>query len=323
MSRDDLSLYSPSASITDFYEMYGEDYTEWYPHADELFELVDQIFPLGTAHNKKSSLEIAAGGLIPASESPFNFYFINKELKKFDLDIHDMYSMNKSGLRSDNFVSKHEGLHILFAGCSITFGSGMFEEYTWARKTYNLISDEAKTSGYYNIGIPGGNHTQIYNQIFKYFDLYGNPDYLFINWPDLKRQIEFGVGKSALPIVIYTLEKALEDYCLKSGIELISFSWDERCCSDFGIKDEKNPDDVMYNFADDPRSRFGNKFYRWNKDDRFAHMMKFSNENAGDKYSHYFLRAFDIVHPGIAEHDFYATVAYDIWRKVHGSLSAR
>lgn len=35
------------------------------------------------------------------------------------------YSLNSSGQRCDEFKKTHEGKHILFAGCSITFGEGL------------------------------------------------------------------------------------------------------------------------------------------------------------------------------------------------------
>lgn len=318
----DLEMFNPSMDILEFYSLYGEDYTEWFPHADELIETVDKIFYPYAEFVSKDKLTRTFQDLHPATISPFNAYFINKALKPHGLDVTDMFRVNSHGLRSDEFTTDHDGLHILFAGCSITFGDGMFEEYSWARKAYDLIGKEEKVSGYYNIAVPGFNHAQIYSQVFNYINTYGNPDYLFINWPDLRRLINFGIDKAALLQTVHGLQRGLELYCKTNNITLIAFSWDVRCAKDYSTEDE-NVNDPLYLFNEDPRDMFDFGFYRWTKDERYMHMMKFESENKKHKYKKYFVRAFDIVHPGIAEHDFYAKFAYDTWKEQYGSISSR
>lgn len=312
----DKEIYNPPASIETFYSMHGEDYTEWYPYTEELTEIIRDIFPVSFEYSKLKELEAATSGLVPATVSPFNIYFINKALKEFGLSAYDMFKINSHGLRSDEFTATHDGLHILFAGCSITFGDGMFEEYIWARKVYDMISSQEKTSGYYNVGVPGFNHSQIYLQIFTYIEKFGNPDYLFINFPDLKRLISYGVDFNAVTTTVLAMQKSLELYCKANGIKLIAFSWDEKTCLDFTDKMD-NPNDMLYQFTEDPRFAFDYGFYRFNHNDRVKHYMEFDVNNKDHKYSKFLLRGFDIVHPGIAEHDFYAKFAYETWKEIH------
>lgn len=318
----DKHLYDPPASVETFYEMHGENYKEWYDHADELSKIIEDIFPKSFPFSDLRNLGIATFGLAPATVSPFNIYFINKALKEFGLSAYDMFKMNSHGLRSDEFTDTHDGLHILFAGCSITFGDGMLEEYIWPRKVYDMISSQEHTSGYYNIAVPGFNHAQIYLQIFSYIEKFGNPDYLFINFPDLKRLISYGVDFNAVTTTVLAMQKSLELYCKANNIKLIAFSWDEKTCLDFTDKMD-NPEDMLYQFTEDPRYAFEYGFYRFNHKDRIQHYMDFDIKNKNHKYSNFLLRGFDIVHPGIAEHDFYAKFAYEIWKEQHGSISSR
>ena len=52
------------------------------------------------------------------------------------------YNLNSDNFRSDEFIKKHKNKHILFAGCSNTFGEGVEYEKTWAYRLYKEISKE-------------------------------------------------------------------------------------------------------------------------------------------------------------------------------------
>jgi hypothetical protein len=97
------------------------------------------------------------------------------------------YKMNKDGFRSDNFIKKHGGLHILFAGCSETFGSAANLNDVWAKMCYDKISSYKRVSGYFNIGHPGASMFTILNQILVYIENYGSPDLLLLNVPNFER----------------------------------------------------------------------------------------------------------------------------------------
>jgi hypothetical protein len=167
--------------------------------------------------------------------------------------------INSSGFRCDNFKKEHDGLHILFSGCSTTYGTGLSIEDIWAHKVYSKISESQKVSGYYNLGVPGTGLFLIVSNIFKYFEQYGNPDVIFINLPDMFRhyaiddlnlseeemkhlEIIFSkVSKNvynkisdnephsedvmSLWPIYYDYLLMLESYCKTNNIELFAFSY--------------------------------------------------------------------------------------------------
>jgi hypothetical protein len=96
---------------------------------------------------------------------------------------------NSSGFRSDEFKTDHSGMHIVFGGCSETFGEGGPLEDCWAHKAYTAISNNVETSGYFNIGFPGKGYQDIINLALQYFDKYGNPDCVILAFPSLLRKI--------------------------------------------------------------------------------------------------------------------------------------
>jgi hypothetical protein len=98
-------------------------------------------------------------------------------------------SKNSLGYRSDEFKKEHEGKHILFAGCSETFGFGSVIEESWPYIVYNEIKNESDVSGYYNIGVPGAGFKEIIMEVIDYCDKYDNPDTIFILFPNLERYI--------------------------------------------------------------------------------------------------------------------------------------
>jgi hypothetical protein len=101
------------------------------------------------------------------------------------------YNINNNGFRSDNFTNHHDGLHILFAGCSETFGVSSPLEETWAKTVYNEISKNNKISGYFNIGHPSGGIYIIIYQILTYIKKYGSPDFLFVLFPNIDRKVSW------------------------------------------------------------------------------------------------------------------------------------
>lgn len=99
----------------------------------------------------------------------------------------DSFVPNSQGFRSNEFKKEHDGKHILFNGCSVTYGQGLYTRETWSHILYELIAKDQKVSGYYNIGTPGKGIFDIVASTFKYIDKYGNPDIIFLDLPDLNR----------------------------------------------------------------------------------------------------------------------------------------
>ena len=57
-----------------------------------------------------------------------------------------LYQLNKNFFRCENFKKDHEGIHILFAGCSETFGEGGNIENNWTRLVYDKLKENNNLS---------------------------------------------------------------------------------------------------------------------------------------------------------------------------------
>lgn len=97
------------------------------------------------------------------------------------------YSYNNELFRSDHFISQHDGLHILFGGCSNTEGVGSNIQDNWSYKLYKDISKENKTSGFFSIAKGGFGWHQIFLNFKIYVEKYGAPDYYFVLHPNILR----------------------------------------------------------------------------------------------------------------------------------------
>jgi hypothetical protein len=151
--------------------------------------------------------------------------------------------LNSEGFRSDEFTNKHEGIHIIFSGDSNTFGMGLEKEEMWSYLTYQEISKNVKTSGYFNLGSPGSSIMTCILNIFKYCKKYGNPDAIFINLTEIARFYDYieeldsystvfydGDNKKRvirqIRKVVFDYYLMLEQYCKSNDIQLYSFTWD-------------------------------------------------------------------------------------------------
>ncbi len=101
------------------------------------------------------------------------------------------YRFNKDWFRSDHFKKEHDGLHILFGGCSNTEGVGGNIENIWSHMLYSEISKNTKTSGYYSLAKGGQGWHQIISNFKIYVKKYGAPDYLFILHPNIVRYFKW------------------------------------------------------------------------------------------------------------------------------------
>lgn len=107
------------------------------------------------------------------------------------------YKLNNVGQRSEDFNKlNNDKTNILFAGCSVTFGHYLPENYTWPHHVYNNLKSLDIDLGPLNIvSFPGASGPKIVYNIFKYFNNYGIPDYLLILMPDMFRH--YGPEKDA------------------------------------------------------------------------------------------------------------------------------
>ncbi len=109
--------------------------------------------------------------------------------KKCDNKI--IYKYNNEYFRCDDFKNKHDGLHILFAGCSETEGVGGSLENTWTKKVYEEIKKIHEVSGFYSIARAGYGWQKIITNFQVYTKRYGFPDFLFVMLPNLGRQYKY------------------------------------------------------------------------------------------------------------------------------------
>lgn len=151
------------------------------------------------------------------------------------------YEINSYNFRCDEFTNIHKKKHVLFSGCSNTFGVGLLKEEVWANLVYNKINSTEELSGYFNIGYGGSNIINSILNIFKYCKKFGNPDVIFINLPDFKRFFEFKKDENVYrttnnnvfydnyyinKLTVYNYYFMLEQYCNSNNIKLFSFTCD-------------------------------------------------------------------------------------------------
>jgi hypothetical protein len=179
--------------------------------------------------------------LNPNNEYTTTFYERQQGVKN---DASITYKINSSGQRCDEFKKNHEGKHILFSGCSFTFGESLPYKKNWAGYLYDKLNKAHNLSGYYTVAYPGGGVDVITNNIYKYCDIYGNPDAIFLLIPEASRKILWGNDKYYSIISPYErypydvnqgFENAvystyhymhnLEIFCNKLNIKLMWSSW--------------------------------------------------------------------------------------------------
>jgi hypothetical protein len=240
-----------------------------------------------------------------------------KNLKKngFSISQDNFYKINSHGLRSQEFDDNHDGLHVLFAGCSNTFGLGSFLEDTWSYKLYKKISEKTKTSGYFNVGSPGATISEIAYQIFVYCKRYGYPDFVFINLPDYYREyqaiLDHYVGKEvpenqSLNRVMITRNVAAQYLSLVDNLKLnktsvVAMTWDTIT----HFKDSEL--DVRDNFSD---------IYFVDNNELAQHCLEYEKNNLTNPLKDFFIRGLDDDHPGIAVHDFWYSKMYNKYKEI-------
>lgn len=198
-------------------------------------------------------------------------------LNKMGMTLQELYSLNSFGFRSDEFSSEHAGKHILFAGCSTTFGDSMYLDKTWAHKVYSKIAESSRVSGYYNVGLPGASIVDITDMIREYISRYGEPDHLFVLLPDNR---DNWVGPPMFAELIRSLS-----HC-KTHIA----SWDR----DFSIEYDRGNTDVRNLIPG---------IMKFKNDDMLRHVYNFVTQYPDEPLGY---KAMDDSHPGIPEHEFYA-----------------
>jgi hypothetical protein len=151
---------------------------------------------------------------------------------------------NSMGYRSDEFVELDKSNNnVLFAGCSVTYGSGLFLKETWAHLVWSQMNN---TSGFFNLSSVARSIPIICFEVIKYCNQYGNPNTLVLMLPDINRLTKYSYPDKEYMIHMFgqtdsiyaesseykDLEQQafqyytmLEIFCLKNNIDLFTFSW--------------------------------------------------------------------------------------------------
>ena len=109
----------------------------------------------------------------PDLDESFNYRFVDgyhvldkiepERIHKDKQDWKVTYRYNSDWFRCDHFTKTHNGLHIVFSGCSNTEGVGNDIENTWSHMVYKELSKTYNLSGYFNIGKGGYGWHKIIN----------------------------------------------------------------------------------------------------------------------------------------------------------------
>lgn len=223
-------------------------------------------------------------------------------------NIYKGYGVNKFGYRCDELKKVHDGIHILFSGDSVTFGEGMpVCDNVWSKKVHTTYSNLKKTSGYYNLAIPGtGIQSQISN-MFRYFENYGNPDLLFFCISDYRRGYiskpnddtiydgiyNYDENLTIMKKINYEYYMMLEQYCRSNKIKLMSWTWDFEKQDQSKSSQQITTQEIFSGF------KFST-FYRIDTKEFNDLMLEYAKENTKEDF---LLRGSDNEHPGKAFHD--------------------
>ena len=246
-----------------------------------------------------------------------NFYKKNGEhndyLKKYNLNILKE-EINEFGFRSDEFIENHDKFHVVFSGCSNTWGTGIVKEELWSYKTYKLISQNRECSGYFNLGILGTSPASIIINLFKYFKRYGNPNAIFINFPDTLRFFCYNSlnekyydafykkdSQKILNLINFNYYLMLEQYCKSNNIQLYSFSWTET----------KQIFLFPHEVLEVPFDLF-ETYYNIKSKDIYDNLNK---DKKLDKDNEFLEFARDKMHPGTSFHNYWSNFIYDKYIK--------
>jgi hypothetical protein len=217
---------------------------------------------------------------------------------------------------SDTFTDKHIGKHILFAGCSVTYGIGLpnFNK-SWASLVHLAISQNETVSGFYNIAYPGHSISLQTSLILRYIEKYGKPDIIFFNLPSTSRTFSFaqdGLHTSQVTVndeskypgsvavaehYNYEAYLYLHQYCKALGIKLISITWS------FASDIDSDPGVAEKLF----RGKF-DSFYKPELSIE-TFLEDYLNKNKGE----HLLLGSDGQHPGYGPHAYYAYSALNAY----------
>lgn len=153
--------------------------------------------------------------------------------------INHLYGLNSINLRSDELVPVSSGTHIVFGGCSQTWGHGIERKKDlWSYIVNQNFKDSA---GYYNLGRGGWNTSQIVADAIAYCNGFGMPKYMFLLFPEIDREVVTFLSKTTKETKLSKSESrylnllqtqstflslmAIENFCAVNNITLRYSTW--------------------------------------------------------------------------------------------------
>ena len=236
-------------------------------------------------------------------------------VRKFEDHTPDI-RLNSNGYRSDEFTTHHEGRHILFSGCSNTFGLGLKQEEMWSTKLLSKISSTGqKISGNFNISYPGSGVFEIVSNTIRYCNRYGAPDFIFIQILDAARfydiddrdrdQVKNTILRlpntppdftekllKQLRLHNYQYLMMLEAFCKAKEIDLFILSWKNKKYFEEDVDLEN-----LYDSDPEKIAKSVSSYIEKSPKEPFA------------------IRARDQKHPGIAIQEYWAEFAFNLYNK--------
>lgn len=247
--------------------------------------------------------------------------------------VHTAENPNERLFRSDLFKTDHSnGKHILFAGCSFTWGEGLEKEESWAHRVYEKFQARYEMDGFFNLGRPGFSSGESINHIFLYLRNYGNPEAIFLFLPDHGRDMKYvsnDNGEEALNSYVYTMYLYLDTYCKSHGIKLITSTWAEDIN---GFGDHLLPGrgkKIFYpgttlerphwsqQLGNSPSKVLGgfDSYHQVDKPTLTKRVFEIDVAKRGDAKKYSLIAADAGAHPGTSFHDYWAEFMFDIWDK--------
>ena len=221
------------------------------------------------------------------------------------------FRINKHGFRTDEFLEKTDKDIILTAGCSVTFGVGLYEKETWPKILENHVNDSNIV--FYNISRPGWSTFQIISNVFLYLRNFKQPKEIYILLPDEGRTsgYSFVENLNGTFIISPFLEKQedyekeillsnavhvknylfmLEQYCRKQGIRLFVTTW--------------NANNLV-----NKNHGFLHSYYPYKENEISLFLHEYQLKN---KECEIALYARDNVHVGVAYHEYWGSMFYKL-----------
>lgn len=236
-----------------------------------------------------------------------DYHYFSKTLMEVKNNVSDSdqiieYKLNKEFFRSDNFKTDHQGLHILFNGCSETFGEASPIEDNWSYRVYNKITENYDASGYYNIAKPGASWEDIILNSHHYINSYGSPDLLIMLMPNLPRNYSFNIDKEEWEIDF----KGIEDKNQKEYFYLYSDLFVSKITSLYNFIKycESINTKVLWSTWSFPENKdiLQTKLF----DDSFIEIKTFKVNTIPDKLDKYAIERRDKLHRGNMFHEYIA-----------------